>query len=257
MTVEEAKQLAQRGDVRAMMGLADYYAKRNNGENDIDNAFHYYELAASMGEPQAIQKMAQTSRMTADVAFSMIESEGRVRAMDEVAEKAFHWATKLDKVIRSLKISEPETVEFVKENLLISLARLATLYYIDKKYDDVLRISRDINHPYAQAIYGLAAYQVANTDSEIGIAFNALKSIENDVCWKKEFQTKFTQILLVEAAAYLSALYRIIYNDVDSAYRVFSCVATRSLDEAIRKDTREDMARHFKRKLFGGYSYVE
>ena len=64
-------------------------------------------------------------------------------------------------------------------------------------------ISRDINHPYAQAIYGLAAYQVANTDSEIGIAFNALKSIENDVCWKKEFQTKFTQILLVEAAAYL------------------------------------------------------
>ena len=35
--------------------------------------------------------------------------------MDEVAEKAFHWATTLDKVIRSLKISEPETVEFVKE----------------------------------------------------------------------------------------------------------------------------------------------
>ena len=257
MTIEEAKQLAERGDVHAMMGLADYYAKRNIDENDIDLAFHYYELAASKGEPQAIQKMAQTSRMTADVAFSMIESGGRVQAMDEDVEKAFHWAQKLEEVIRSLRISDPETVEFVKENMMTSMARLATLYYVDKKYDDVLRITKGIDHPYARAVYGLAAYQLANTGSEIETAFNALKSIENDVCWKKEFQTKLTQILLVEAAAYLSVLYRVVDNDIDSAYRVFSCVATHSLDEAIRKDTREDMARHFKRKLFGGYSYIE
>ena len=257
MTLEEAKAMAEQGNTNAMMALADFYSKQGNDEDAIDLAFHYYELAANAGEPQAILKMAQTSSITAGVAFSMIESAGRIESMDEDIEKAYYWAKQLHEAIQRLNIRDDDTVEFVCDNLLLATSRLATLYYCDKKYDDVIRITKDINHPYAKSIYGLAAYQLANTDNEIEGAFIALKNIENDLCWKKDYQTKFGQILLVEAASYLSVIYRVLYHDVESAYRALECIATYSLDESIRQDVREDMARHFKRKLFGGYSYVE
>lgn len=257
MTIEEAKALAEHGDVRAMMALADCLSKEENNEEATNEALHYYELAANVGEPQAILKMAQTSSVMADVAFSVIESGKRIDLMDADIEKAYHWAKRLDETIRSLNIKGNDTVNFVKENLLKAISRLAILDYCDKEYESVVRITRNVNHPYAQAIYGLALYQLANTNSEIEAAFDALKNIESDLCWKKEYQTKFGQILLVEAATYLSALFRVIYHDVDSAYRIMSCVATHSIDESIRQDIREDISKHFKKKLLGGYTYIE
>ncbi len=257
MTLEEAKTLAEQGNVGAMMALADFFSKKENDDDAIDIAFHYYELAANAGEPQAVLKMAQTSSMTAGFAFSMIENEGRIDSMDADIEKAYYWAKKLDETIRNLNIKDSDTLGFVEDNLLLSISRLATLYYCDKKYDDVVRITRSINHPYTQSVYGLALYQLANTDQEVEDAFNALKNIENDLSWKKEYQTKYGQILLVEAATYLSVLFRIIHNDVDSAYRVMSCIVTHSINESIRQDVREDMVKHFKKKIFGGYAYVD
>lgn len=63
--------------------------------------------------------------------------------------------------------------------------------------------------------------------------------------------------MIVEAALYLSALFRIIYNDVDSSYRVMSCIAAHSIDESIRQSVQADMAKKFKKKLFGGYTYAD
>lgn len=257
MTIEEARVLAEQGNIGAMMTLADCLSKEKNDEEAINEAFHYYELAANAGEPQAVIKMAQTSSTMADVAFSAIESGKRIDLMDADVEKAYHWAKRLDETIRSLNIKDNDTEDFVKENLLKAISRLATLYYFDKEYGNVIRITRNVKHPYAQAIYGLALYQLANTDSEIEAAFDALKNIESDLCWKKEYQTKYGQILLVEAATYLSALFRVIYHDVDSAYRIMSCVETHSINESIRQDIRENMSKHFKKKLLGGYTYIE
>lgn len=258
MTLEEAKAQAEQGDVEAMMALADYYySKVENDEDAIDIAYHYYELAANNGESQAILKMAQISGMIADSIFQMIESQGRDESWDEEIEKAYKWAKKLDDTTQRLNINNKDAIEFVNDNLLLATSRLATLYYCDNKYDDVVRITKDINHPYAQSVYGLAAYQLANTDSEIVEAFNALKNAENDLCWREEYQTKISQVLLIEAASYLSALYRVISHDVDSSYRVLKYIASHAIDESMQQAVREDMAKHFKKKLFGGYTYVE
>lgn len=51
MTLEEAKTLAEQGNVGAMMALADFFSKKENDDDAIDIAFHYYELAANAGEP--------------------------------------------------------------------------------------------------------------------------------------------------------------------------------------------------------------
>ena len=45
MTIEEAKQMATQGDIRAMCSLGDFYIKQNTGEG-IREASKWYELAA-------------------------------------------------------------------------------------------------------------------------------------------------------------------------------------------------------------------
>lgn len=254
MTVSEAKALAERGDTGAMMALAEYYSKEE-GDEASDMAWHYYELAANAGEADAIVKMAQTSSMMAATVFSMIEGGNRFASMDADIEKAYHWAKKLDESVRRLNVRDSDTLEFVNDNLILALSRVVTLYYLDERYDDMIRATKDTNHPYAQAMYGLALFK-SDADAEVKRAFDLLKNIENDLCWKKEFQTKFGQILLIEAASYLSAMYRIFDHDANSAYRVKACIVSHSIDESIRRDVREDMASNFKKSLFGGYIYI-
>ncbi len=157
MTVEEAEALAKQGNVNAMMALGDYFFKKENDDYDIDRALHYYELAANAGELQAILEMARTFRYRADVMFSFYESAGKCSSNDADIEKA-----------------GDSTVEFAENNLMVAISRLATLYYMDEKYDDIVRITRGIKHPYAQSIYGYALYKLANTAQEMKDAFNAL-----------------------------------------------------------------------------------
>lgn len=255
MTLEEAKALAEQGHVGAMTALAEYYSKQEGDEDAINTAYYYYELAANKGDPDSILKMAQTSRMTAGVAFSMLES-GRIDLMDEDIVKGYRWAKKLDGVIHDLNVQNEETVSFVRENLIVGISRLATLYYLDEKYQDLVEITRGVDHPYARAIYGLALFKQAETESAYDEAFGAMKSIENELCWKKEYQSKFGQILLVEAASYLSDLYRVVDHDVDSAYRVLAFALSHSANEAIQQDISEILEKHYRKKLFGGYTYV-
>ena len=193
----------------------------------------------------------------------MIEDGNHFTSMDADIEKAFYWAHKLDILAHSLNIN-PDVLEFVEENLLTAVSRLDTLYYFDEKYEDLVRITKDIKHPYAQALYGLALFQLSDSDSELafglenrGMTRGALRNVENEVCWKKELQGKFSRMLPVEAGLYLSGMYRVQEKDIDSAYRVLDMIASRTIDDSVRQDVREKMALHFRKKLFGGYTYIE
>lgn len=255
MTLEEAKTLADQGNINAMVALGDYYSKQED-EDAMEIAFQYYERAAEGGDWNSTVKMAQTTSQVAAVMFAMIEDGKHFTSMDADFEKAFYWASKLDNLVRSLNIN-PDVQEFVEENLLTAVSRLGTLYYFDEKYKDLARITVDIEHPYAQALYGLALFQLSDSDSEVADAFRALRNVENEACWKKELQGKFSRMLPVEAGLHLSAMYRILENDIDSAYRVLDMIASRTVDESIRQDVRGKMASHFRKKLFGGYAYIE
>lgn len=131
----------------------------------------------------------------------MMESIGRTDSMIKDIEKAYRLAVLLEQSIRNLNITKPETVEFVRENLIIAVSRLATIYYFDKKYDEMANITKGLGHPYTQAMYGLALYELAETDGEVENTFQFLKYIEKDVCWQENYQsTKYAQVLPVMAA---------------------------------------------------------
>ena len=255
MTLEEAKTLADQGNINAMVALGDYYSKQDD-KDATDIAYQYYERAAEGGDWNSTVKMAQTTDHVAAVTFAMIEDGNHFTSMDADIEKAFYWAHKLDILAHSLNIN-PDVLEFVEENLLTAVSRLGTLYYFDEKYEDLVRITKDIKHPYAQALYGLALFQLSDSDSELAESFRALRNVENEVCWKKELQGKFSRMLPVEAGLYLSGMYRVQEKDIDSAYRVLDMIASRTIDDSVRQDVREKMASHFRKKLFGGYTYIE
>ncbi len=258
MTIEEAKTLAEQGNVDAMMALADFYSKKEDDEDAINVAFQYYEQAAEAGEPNAILKMAQTSRMTAGIGFSMIESVGRIDSMIEDINKAYHWASMLDEAIRKLNITNQETLEFVRENLIVAISRLSTVCYYDQKYDEMAHITKDVEHPYAQAVYGLALFEKADTDEEYAKTIPYLRNIENVVCWKEDYQsTKFSQGMLADMATYLSTIYRLINGDIDAARAAQLLIVNYSQNESLRDQAKKDIADHYKKKLLGGYTYVK
>lgn len=255
MTLEEAKTLADQGNVTAMAALGDYYSKQDD-EDAMDIAYQYYERAAEGGDWNSTVNMAQSTDRVASFTFAMIEQGKCFASMDADIKKAFYWAGKFDSLARSLNKS-PDVLEFAEENLLTAAMRLGTLYYYDEKYGDLVRITKNIKHPYAQALYGLGLGKMANAADEYTEAFKALRNIENEVCWKKEYQGNASQMLLVEGAMLLSVFYRILGNDVDSAYRVMDMIVSRTIDDTVRQDVRENMAAHFRKKLFGGYTYIE
>ena len=255
MTLEEAKTLADQGNINAMAALGDYYSKQDD-EDAVDIAYQYYERAAEGGDWNSTVNMAQSTDRAASFAFAMIEEGKRLTSMDADIEKAFYWAGKFDSLARSLNKS-PDVLELAEENLLTAVSRLGTLYYFDEKYKDLARITKDIKYPYAQALYGLALFQLSDSDSELTDAFRALRNVENEACWKNELQGKFSRMLPVQAGLHLSAMYRILEKDIDSAYRVLDMIASRTIDDSVRQDVREEMASHFRKKLFGGYAYIE
>ena len=78
MTLEEAKTLADQGNVNAMAALGDYYSKQDD-EDAVDIAYQYYERAAEGGDWNSTVNMAQSTDMAASFAFAMIEEGKRCR----------------------------------------------------------------------------------------------------------------------------------------------------------------------------------
>ena len=62
MTIEEAKQMATQGDIRAMCSLGDFYIKQNTGEG-IREASKWYELAAREKRRKLCRRSCKTDEI--------------------------------------------------------------------------------------------------------------------------------------------------------------------------------------------------
>ena len=258
MTLEDVKELANRGNVNAMMALAETYLSTEN-EKDRETAFHYYELAAEAGNLNACLKMAQVSELTANAVFAMTDTLGHGGDTLRYLEKAYHWASLLEGSVRSMRKSglQDNHYDYIRDKLIVAISRLATFYYMEKRYDDIVNITKDVDHPYAKAVCGLALFEIAESDDEVGRTFPFLKHIENDACWKEDFQsTKYSQILPVLAASNLSTIYRVLKGNTDASYAALKKIVDFSRSEELRKNAQEDLDNHYRKKMFGGYSWV-
>lgn len=258
MTLDEAKALAEQGNVDAMMALASYYKTENNDEE----ASRYYELAAERGDLRAIHRVSQSASNMAHFSMKLIEEGGKhpggSGGLENDLKKSLYWATKLANGSKTIDDPSGNLVETTNEIMLEELSRLSGLYYLQKNFDELARVTKDIDAPYARAVHGYALFMLSKDYSGYKAAFDLLKNIENSLCWKEDYQNAvLTRALLIDMVDTLTALYRTLDEDVDAAYHVLEIALANLTDESDRDDVRKIMTTHYRKKLLGGYTYVE
>ena len=146
MTIEEAKQMADQGDIGAMCSLGDFYIKQNTGEG-IKEASKWYELAARKNVIYAIHMTVLSKKILAYSGLQVVagyESEESVDFVKKNWEEVYDWASQEiemldDNVPGSEKIDIKQAVENYNDAILNS-----TNPFDDKKVYAALSELQDI-----------------------------------------------------------------------------------------------------------------
>ncbi|MGN0998103.1 MAG: hypothetical protein ACI4PO_00955 [Faecousia sp.] len=255
MTLLEAQDLAARGDVGAMMALANYYSKDTSNEDSIDIAFEYYQQAAEAGEPTAISMMAETSYRTASNMLLLLEQFGRDDDAIRSIEDAHKWTQKLVQTMDELGI-HGDAANSANDLYIDSIVWLSSIYCLDNNFSSMKRITEDVSHPIAQALYGRALYELAGPNDEMETAFRFMRSAMHYSFWADKYsKPKFLEILRTTTGSILSSMYRVLYQDIDAAYNVTEMMLRNTKDPDLRSALQEDIS-CYKKTIFGGYKYI-
>lgn len=252
MTLEEAKKLADNGNVQAMLALAKFYDQQDDDEESGDLAKHYYCCAAEAGDPTAIRVLAQSSHTTAK---AMMALSGSFSHLIPCFEDAHKWTKALFEYCNQLNI-QGEAAEYAFEFYLDAIVWLSAAYNMDDNYAEIKRITDGIDHPVAKAIRGMALHELANTNAEIATAFDLLKNAMHPSFWDKKYSDPDTlEVLQVTVGMMLSAGYRVYHNNLDAAYNVLTTMLGHVKDSDLREVLQKDLAR-YKKTLFDGFKYI-
>ena len=252
MTLEEAKKLADNGNVQAMLALAKFYDQQDADEESVDLAKHYYCCAAEAGDPTAIRVLAQSSHTTAK---AMMALPGSFSHLLPCFEDAYKWNKALFELCNQLNI-QGEAAKNILEFYLDSIVWLSAAYNMDDNYAEIKRITDGVNHPVAKAIHGMALHELANTNAEIATAFDFLKNAMHPSFWDKKYSDPGTlEVLQVTVGMMLSTGYRVYYNNLDAAYNVLATMLDHVKDTYLREVLQKNIAQ-YKKTLFGGYKYI-
>ncbi len=258
MTLEETKQLADSGNVSAMVTLAEHYLEEHrskNPDNDelFDLGWEYYRRAAEAGNTYAIIKMADASYLPAKAIMAMTDQLG----FDiEHFEKAYKWSKKLFTVMKSDQ-QQGEPVDFAERRYIDTIVWLSACYNVEDKYREMKEITAGVSHPIAKALYGLALYELAELGDSIAAAFRFMECARDPSFWAEKYSSpKLLEILRLSTGSTLSFLYRNNYNDTDSAYAVFAMMIQHTKNPKLLSSLEEQIS-HYKRTPSGGYQYIE
>ena len=254
MTLEEAKIRAEYGDTNAMMALAKHYFKDADNDKSYELACMYQERAAEAGDPNALTQLAQSSQLVAKAALQFLEQCGNSETITHDLENALKWTSKLLHNIQNNNI-HGEAEQFAFEVYLDSIYWLSAVYCLEENYVGILHITKGISSPIAQALHGLALFQLSKTNAEMNQSFAYLKNILDPIVWSDKFGTTQTlELLRVETGLALSQMH-LNYKDADSAYNTLSTMLQNTKDFELRNTIQKNMSR-YRKTLFGGYKYI-
>ena len=253
MTLEDAKKLADTGNVQAMLALAKFYDQQDDDEEACDLAKHYWCCAAEAGDSSAIRVLAVASHTTAK---AMMALRGSFSHLLPSFEDAYKWNKALFELCSQLNI-QGEATEYAFEFYLDAIVWLSAAYNMDDNYLEIKRITDGVNHPVSKAIHGLALHELANTNAEIATAFDFLENAMHPSFWDKKYSTPVTlEILQATVGMALSTGYRVYYNNLEAAYNVLAMMLEHLKDADLRAVVQKNISR-YKKTLFGGLKYIE
>ena len=148
MTIEEAKQMADQGDIGAMCSLGDFYIKQNTGEG-IKEASKWYELAARKNVIYAIHMTVLSKKILAYSGLQVVagyESEESVDFVKKNWEEVYDWASQeIEMLDDNVPGSEKIDIKQAVENYNDAIYYLALCNYELRNYDVVITLLKDID----------------------------------------------------------------------------------------------------------------
>lgn len=258
MTIEEAIQLAENGDIGAIISLGDYYMKQNTGEG-IEEAVKWYEKAAQKNVVYAIHMTVLGKKILA-YAGLQIASHGEFGTdflLDDWNE-VYDWAAKeLECINNNVPGSERIDVNEAVKNFEEASYYLALCYYWGDKYLAVKDLVCDFDDVRSQILHGAALLQLAETNSEVAKAFKHLDAIIKNAEYAASNKAALEEDVYALAALQISMMYKNAgsQSDMESAVGVLNYVLN-----AVKNDNNKQILsgelKHYQKKLFGGYKYV-
>jgi len=254
MTLQEAKNLADNGNVDAMMALARHYFKDTDNDESYALGCMYQERAAEAGDSNALIQLVQSSRIQVKLAFQFIEQAGNNASIMQDIHNAHKWASKLFRVIKQSSI-HGDAAQTVEEAYIDSIYWLSAVYCLEENYDEILHITKGVSSPIAQALHGLALFYQSNSNAEMLRAFPLLENILNPIIWSEKYAlTQTMELLRVETGLALTQMY-LSQKNADSAYNVLSTMLQNTKDSDLRSTIQKHMS-HYRKTLLGRYKYI-
>jgi len=254
MTLEEAKILADRGNIEAMLALASFYDQQIDDDYEAgDLAKHYYCRAAEAGDLSAIALLTRASHT---VTKTMMETGAPFGLLLPQFEEAYKWANALVKHCDQHNI-KGELAEEAYDFYLDSIVWLSAAYNMGDNYAEIKQITDGVSHPVAKAIYGMAVCELAEeNEAEIDASFELLKNAMHPSFWDEKYAAFDTiEVLQVTVGMLLSVSYRVRYN-MEAARDVLVAMLEHIKDVDLRQVVQKELAK-YKKNWLGDYRYFK
>lgn len=258
MTIDEAIQLAESGDVGAMISLGDYYVRQNNGEG-ITQAADWYEAAAKKNVIYAMHMTVICKKILAYAGLQVASHDefGADFAMNDWKE-VYYWASKeLEYICAKAPGTEKINVDDVRKNYAEASYFYALTCYWGDRYADVTDVISGFDDTRSRILHGAALIQLAENDAQMNRAIGVLKPIIKDAAYAETEKNAWEEDVYALAALQLSLLYKGqgTQSDLEEAVSVLTFVL-RAVKNENNTSILSDELKHYQKKLFGGYKYV-
>lgn len=258
ITLEEVVELAENGNVDAMIALGRYYAK--DLDEHGEDAAKWFESAAKHGDCFGILMTINFKVLTASYRLDNVRMFG-YDSVKEPLYEAYPWCTELKNCICN-NVPGIENVDSTFANNKIN----ETLYFLARcKYitmddsDEILPLLEDTSSDPAALLKGVVLFKEANNATEYEEAYLYLSRIVNNDKYANTPKIDDEELIYGQAAAFSSICLRMglgTKRDVNAAARVLTIALNTLRDEGSKKIISGEL-QHYQKKAFGGYKYVE
>ncbi len=255
MTLDEALELAEAGNVTAMVAVAKYYtqeAMENNAYQLADEkALPWYEKAASLGDAFSKKMAGHLHFMNAHATWKAFGVSYAQNDYEQEIGQALEF-------VLSMETPDSDLLQSIREDQAMFYLELAftedgdmpNRAYLEKTIEYMLPYATSYHYKealqslvIALSILGQELPQMGAVDTFV----QAVMECESDYSENELYKISYALIWFTVGNIYLHGLGSYQAND-DSAYHCFEKSCT-------YEDTFASMLKKFRKKLFGGYVY--
>ena len=247
MTIEEAIQLANNGNMGAAIGLGDYYW----GQKEYDEAEKWYQPAAEQDIIYAIHMMVYIGLMHGYAGMAVANSSSLPFVRDDW-EIAYKWITK---ELSCLESNNPGSEEInrqeVQEHMFEISYNLALCYYKENNYKKTIELISGYQDSRSKILLGVALVGVEDFANALKAFEGSVQDRNYDPCKHSSCEEGVYAIAIVQT----SRLYKIT-NDLDHAVIILQYGLDAVKEEKNKNYIAKELT-HYRKKLFDGYTYIE